>query len=68
MIGIADFVRGARNEHVDIDRATASVPVAHGFEYPIIGITRGVFLGVDAEICDIVARVTIVKEIEMRII
>jgi len=35
------------NENVDIDRATAFELIAHGFEYPIIGIMRGVGVGVD---------------------
>jgi hypothetical protein len=64
LIGIADFVREARNEHVNIDRATASVLIARGFEYPTIVITRGISR-VDAEIYDIAACATIVKKMEI---
>jgi hypothetical protein len=68
LFGIADFVREARKEHVDIG-AMASGPISHGFEFPIIGAE--VFIGVDVKICDIAACAAIVdkvEEIEMRII
>jgi len=63
-MSVADFVLEARSQSVKIDRAAAPLHAAHRLEWIGFRIRRGVDVGEDVEICDVVASAIPVNKVE----